>query len=285
MDSAPQDASVGGTSLRVDRRSLQRTLGAPARLVPFGSAHIRVQNHRRPHAARRDCRPRPVARPGRLLQRAAAAARSTVRAVTLRDHCQTPHRAGGIRPLEQEQARPFLRRPSLDSVSRDASVRGTSLRVDRRSLQRTLGAPARLVPFGSAHIRVQNHRRPHAARRDCRPRPVARPGRLLQRPANAGGGSAWGSNPPGTATQPHNGFEDRGRHRTPSTPALILRRSAPRGVRCTYRVLAFPPGRRTRPGSRQGIARDQVARHRLDRQAHIEAVRLTTQRSPTPIPI
>ena len=38
-----------------------------------------------------------------------------------------------------------------------------------------------------------------------------------------GGGSAWESNPPRTATQPHYGFEDRGHHRAPSTPAAILR--------------------------------------------------------------
>ena len=36
------------------------------------------------------------------------------------------------------------------------------------------------------------------------------------------GGSAWVSNPPGTATRPRNGFEDRGHHRTPSTPARMI---------------------------------------------------------------
>ena len=37
------------------------------------------------------------------------------------------------------------------------------------------------------------------------------------------GGSAWESNPPGTGTPPHNGFEDREAHQDLSTPAVSYR--------------------------------------------------------------
>ncbi len=54
---------------------------------------------------------------------------------------------------------------------------------------------------------------------------LAQPGAMeLDSPSDPekSGGSVWESNPPGTATQPRNGFEDRGRHRPPSTPTANL---------------------------------------------------------------
>ena len=51
------------------------------------------------------------------------------------------------------------------------------------------------------------------------------------------GGSAWESNPPGMGLPPHNGFEDRGRHRAPSTPVLSVYVADDTATRCRTAVL------------------------------------------------
>ena len=61
------------------------------------------------------------------------------------------------------------------------------------------------------------------------PEPLA--GRVLT-VADRTGGSAWESNPPGMGLPPHNGFEDRGRHRAPSTPVLSVYGASETATRC-----------------------------------------------------